>query len=87
MPDTTHQESAEEARIGEAATAYLRQKKQWRPTEFRLQPRGTTPDGRCAVLWAVYLEDERTPTPGGGKSVELYIDRGECRVVRELRFQ
>ena len=87
MSDTTHVQSLEEIRVAEAAAAYLGQKKQWKAGEFRLQPRGMTPDGRCAVLWAVYLEDERNPSPGGGKSLELHIDRAECRVVRELRFQ
>ncbi len=87
MSDATHVQSPEEARIEEVAAAYLGQKKQWKPSEYRLQPRGATPDGGCAVLWAIYLEDERNAMPGSGKSLELHIDRAEKRVVRELRFQ
>ncbi len=86
MSETTHVQSPEETRIEEAAAAYLGQKKQGKAGDYRLQPHGTTADDRCAVRWAVYLEDERQPTPGGGQSVELPIDRGACRVVRELRF-
>jgi len=87
MSEATHVQSAEESRIAEAAVTYLGQSKQWKPGEYRLQPRGVTPDGQYAILWAVHVEDERNPTPGGGRSLELHIHRAQCRVTRALCFQ
>jgi len=73
--------------INAIANQYLIAQKKWRPDQFRLEHKGLAPDGRSLIVWAVYLEDELHPTPGGGESVELYIDRDSQRVVRELGFQ
>ena len=87
MSDATHVQSPEEIRLEESAAAYLGQNKQWKPGEYRLESHGATPDGRCAVVWAIHREDEQNPTPGNGRSLELHIDRAESRWCGELRFQ
>jgi len=69
-----------------SAAQYLRERKGWGNDDFRLELKEATPSGE-AVLWAIFLEDERHPVPGGGESVELHVDREAGRVTRELGFQ
>lgn len=73
--------------INVIASQYLAMQKNWRLNQFRLEQKGLTADGQAVIVWAIYLEDELHPTPGGGKSVELYIDLTTQKVVRELGFQ
>jgi hypothetical protein len=80
----------EEQRAERAALEYIERTKRWRPDQFRLEHHGRTDDGRQAIVWAVFLEDERRGregSVGGGESVVLYIDAEDQRVVRELHFQ
>ena len=78
----------EKQRAERAALEYIERTKRWRPDQFRLEHHGWTDDGRQAIVYAVFLEDERPrPYLGGGESVALYIDRQDHRVVRELHFQ
>jgi hypothetical protein len=65
---------------------YLLEKKGWKADQYRLEPKGTDPEGK-AIVWAVFLEDEKNPKPGGGESVDLRIDPATRQVVKELRWQ
>jgi hypothetical protein len=59
----------------------------WQPTDYRLEKKGKTPDGKGTIIWCVYLDDEHTPVSGGGQSRVLHVDDLTGCVVRELRFQ
>ena len=87
MTGSTPVQVGDRARIEEAVHQYLIRFKFWRPGDFRLEPRGLTKGESHAVVWAVHREDETAVSPGGGKSVELHVDRKDYQVVRELRFQ
>jgi hypothetical protein len=87
MSGGTNLEGQELARINAAVTQYLTQQKLWKLNQFRVDYKGVTADGRSAIVWAIYLEDETNPVPGGGKSLELQIDRTTMKVVKELGFQ
>ena len=73
-------------RIDQLVEQYVAQHKKWQRSQFRIEHKNVTPDG-IAIIWVVYLQDEQNPTPGGGKSVVLHVDRSALRVVKELRFQ
>ncbi len=87
MGQSARVQPVDEARIEEAVTQYLAERKNWKPAEFRVELQGVTPDEICAVVWAVHHQDEANPVPGAGKSVELHIRRQDYRVIRELKFQ
>lgn len=70
----------------EAAVAeYLAREKSWKPEQYRIEHKGTDENGNT-VVWAIFLEDERKPVPGGGQSVELTVDRSN-QVIKEMRWQ
>lgn len=77
----------EEALVSETAHRYVVATKGWKADEYRLEPRGLTPDQSQAVVKATYLADLKLAVPGGGKSVLLYVDRQRWLVVKELAFQ
>lgn len=78
---------AERARLIDSARRYLRQHKAWRDDEFRVDIRALSDEGNDVVLWGIFLDDERHPAPGGGRSVELHADRSTAEITRELAFQ
>jgi hypothetical protein len=43
-------------------------------------------EGATLVFWALHADDSPA-VPGGGKSVEVYVDPTSNRVVKELPFQ
>ena len=73
--------------ITHVATEYLQKEKAWQPSDFRLEDHGVTSDGRFAVVYAIHADDERNPVPGGGRSLELHIDRATRTLIREYGFQ
>jgi hypothetical protein len=80
-------DDAERAEIERAVEVYLAAGKKWRREDYRIDHRGPRDDGQRWVVWAVHADDEKGLAPGGGKSVELWIDRKDKRVVKELGFQ
>jgi hypothetical protein len=86
--ETMHNPSSESAdmqRIRETSIAFA-EKKGWRPEDYRFEYKSQRPDGKH-VVHLVYLEDERSAVPGGGQSVELFIDPKTFAVVETYRFQ
>ena len=76
----------EQRRIIKAAEDHILHKG-WQRSDFRIEPHGLSADKTAAVVWAVHSADERSPAPGGGKSLALHVDRQSLKVVKELRFQ
>jgi hypothetical protein len=69
------------------AVEYIARTKHWKRTDYRVESRGLSPDGRSDVLAVIHLEDLYRPSPGGGQSVELHVDRATHQVTRELGGQ
>ncbi len=78
-PETIAQETA--------VVQYISRTKGWKRTDYRIESRGVSADGRSDVLAVIYLQDERSPSPGAGQSVVLYVDRASLQVTQELRGQ
>jgi hypothetical protein len=70
-----------------AVARYIARTKGWTRGEYRLESRGPGADGRSDVVAVIYLKDQSSPAPGGGQSVELYVDRASGRVGVELGGQ
>jgi hypothetical protein len=66
---------------------YLREKKNWRRDEYRLESRGGSADGRCDVIAAIHVKDRDASFPGTGHSVEVSIDRSSHQVAGEAGAQ
>jgi hypothetical protein len=66
---------------------YLTRTKGWARGDYRLESRGVSADGRCDVVLVIHRLDESGAQPGGGRSVELYVDRVAHRIDKELGLQ
>ena len=70
-----------------AAVEYLRRTKHWDRSEYRLEDRGSSSDGHEQVMFALHREDEHSPHPGAGRSVELRLSCESGQVMREIAGQ
>ncbi len=70
-----------------AVVAYIARIKGWHRGDYRIEKRGPSADGRTEVFSVVHLEDERGGQPGAGKSIELVLETGSHRVVKESGAQ
>jgi hypothetical protein len=66
---------------------YISRTKGWKRTDYRIESRGLSTDGRSDVLAVIHLQDERSPSPGAGQSVVLYVDRDSHQVKQEFGGQ
>ena len=71
--------------VEKAAAGYLAKTKKWTPHEYRLEAQPATPEDY--VIKVVYMKDETSAHPGGGKSVVLRINKSSKRVTGETGFQ
>ncbi len=71
----------------ETVEAYLARTKGWERGDYRLESRGLSADRCCEVVSVIHRLDESGAQPGGGRSMELYVDRVTHRIDREVGFQ
>ncbi len=64
---------------------YIADAKHWKKATYEIILNRM--EGVMLVFWAVHSEDKLSKTPGAGKSVEIYFDAINNRVVKELAFQ
>lgn len=64
-----------------AIVRYISRTKGWRRSDYRIERRGDN------VYAVIHADDERNPTPGAGKSVELHLDPRSHEVIKELGGQ
>lgn len=76
----------DESQIDALLAQYLVEQNGWTAEQYRLEHKGSDPDGNLSV-WAVFLEDEIHPVPGGGKSVDIRIEPSTGRIVKVLGWQ
>jgi hypothetical protein len=77
----------DQSKIESVTREYLRVRKQWNPSDYRVEIKGATADGRAIIVWVIFLDDEKSPKPGSGRSVLLHITPEDYSVVKELRWQ
>ena len=71
----------------DAVVAYIQRTRGWDPSEYRIEDRGQSADGRCGIFAVIHLSDETSPVPGAGLSVELHVDRDSRQVVKDVGSQ
>jgi hypothetical protein len=69
------------------AVEYISKTKGWKRTQYRIECRGLSADGRSDVLAIILLKDLYWPAPGAGESLVLHVDRSTHRVTQELGGQ
>jgi hypothetical protein len=70
-----------------AIVQYVARTKGWNRSDYSIERRGPTADGRNDRFAVIHHVDERAPAPGAGKSVELHVDRVSRQVTEELGGQ
>lgn len=70
-------------RYERAVVKYVDRTKHWRRNEYRIENRGRTTDGRNMQVAVIHVDDERSPVPGTGRSIQLYLDPLSEEVTRE----
>jgi hypothetical protein len=78
--------TSDSQRLEQSARKFADEKKGWRPDQYRVELKPKRPDGKL-VVHLMFLEDERRAVPGGGQSVELFVDPRTFEVVEIYRFQ
>jgi hypothetical protein len=73
--------------MNSAVTHYIERTRGWDPSEYRIESRGISGDGRCNVFAIICLSDEYAQHPGAGLSFELYLDRISQEVEKEILGQ
>src|SRR5215469_728151 len=77
-----------DSRVLKVAVKYGLEKKGWKNEEFGVEY--DRQEGHIFVLRLSHVSDQglaSKPFPGGGKSVQIFIDTNEMKVIRELKFQ
>ncbi len=73
--------------LDSAAVQYLSRTRHWDRAEYQLENRGPSSDSREEVIFALHRDDEHSPHPGAGRSVELRLDYHSRLVTREFSGQ
>jgi hypothetical protein len=79
--------NARETEIKEIVSKYISKKKGWGENDYRIVPSRGQDMEPTVIVMVVHKEDEMQAKPGGGKSLELYVDLEKKQVVRELGYQ
>jgi hypothetical protein len=73
--------------LEDAAARYLSGARHWDRSEYYLEARGPSADGREEVILALRHDDEKIAHPGAGRSVELRLGYESRKVLREIGGQ
>jgi hypothetical protein len=73
--------------LDSAAVQYLRRTRHWDRAEYNLENRGPSTDSSEEVIFALHRDDEHSPHPGAGRSVELRLDYQSRQATREFSGQ
>jgi len=75
----------ENVELIELVEAYVSKTKGWPRDDYHIQ--FDRNEGEVIVFLVVHAEDESSMIPGGGKSVEVYVNSDKLEVIKELGFQ
>jgi len=70
-----------------AIVRYIARTKGWNRSQYWIERRSVSKDGQCEVFAVIRLCDQCLAEPGGSGSVELYVDRANEEVTKELGYQ
>jgi hypothetical protein len=70
-----------------AVVRYIARTKGWNRSQYWIEGRGASKDGKSDVFAVIRLCDKCLGEPGGGGSVEVYVDREKEEVTKELGYQ
>ena len=87
-PDSEIQCVPESVRGEEACIVvkdHIKHTKSWLDEEYRIELYEETAD--VLIFSVIHMDDEKSIAPGGGKSVEIYIDPEQMKIVNELHYQ
>ncbi len=79
-----------EQRAIDVAKQYVLKTLKWKCGEFIIQPDDfilEESDSTYIVLRATHEDDHRTTIPGGGKSVQIHVDKSSMEIVKVLGYQ
>lgn len=68
-----------------AVAAYVAKTRGWKSGDYRVEQRPN--EGKLLVFWVLHRDDEKSMTPGGGKSFELRLDPATHEPIGEFHFQ
>ena len=74
-----------DANVMRIISGYVSTRHKWKPTEYRIEPHGS--ERGLDVYWVIWLAEEHSIIPGGGKSFEVFYDRKTHRITQELGFE
>ena len=74
-----------EPEVTAAVQRYVEKTRGWPTSQYRIEINRR--EGEIVVAWVIHKDDERPPSPGGGRSFEAHVDVGLMQVVKELAFQ
>jgi len=72
-------------KAAEVIEEYVSKSRSWSRDEYRIEEKGH--EGSVVLYWIVHVDDERSPTPGGGKSFAVHYDPQRQEVAKEWAFQ
>jgi hypothetical protein len=70
-----------------AAVQYLASTRHWKRSEYQLEFRGPSSDGREEVVFVLHRDDLHSDSPGAGKSLELRLGYASRKVSHEIGGQ
>ena len=70
-----------------AVVRYIARTKGWSRNQYWLERRGVSKDGQNEMFAVIHLCERCLSEPGGGGSVEVWVDRAKQEVVKELGYQ
>jgi hypothetical protein len=73
--------------LNDTVTDYIRRTRGWNPSDYRIESRGPSADGRSDIFAVIHRSDESGSHPGAGLSFELYVDRASNQVKKEMGGQ
>ncbi|BBM03574.1 hypothetical protein [Microbulbifer sp. GL-2] len=74
-----------EKKIYSLVQTYVSDVKGWPDDSFCVEL--NRQEGGVIVFWVIHKDDKASLIPGGGKSIEVYVDQKEMKIIKELAFQ
>ena len=70
-----------------AIVRYIARTKGWNRSQYWIERRGASRDGHSEIFAVIRLCDRCLAEPGAGRSVEVYVNRANEEVTKELGYQ
>lgn len=78
-------EPSDDPELRAVVVKYIEATKAWPPGDYSIQR--SRAEGETIVFEVIHKDDLERRSPGGGKSIEVYVDTRTLQVSKELGFQ